>query len=147
MEVPASLAVATFDKILQRGDIIHFKCTFEDDGTTKNKFAVVLNVTLPDDPILFALASTATAAHESPLYAGVLIRVPVGTYTCFSKPTVFSFRKIHKETLDEMRSQFARKELTRVGKLLQVHLDQANKMIENSVLIEGWRRNRCRVPT
>jgi hypothetical protein len=151
MEIPASLATMAFDGILKRGDIIHFKCGLDDgDGKRvyRNKFAVILNASLPEDPVLCALATSQVAFYNSTTqWDNNIIRIPAGTYSFLPKDTVISFRAIRAESLDELRKQYASKELTIVGKLSMVHVDHANRIIENSVLIEGWKQKRCTPPS
>jgi hypothetical protein len=114
----------------------------------KNKFAIILNVTCPDDPMLFALATSNVGFYQSTsMWDAHIIRVAIGTYKFLTKDTVLSFRQIHKESLEELRKQYSEKELTLVGDLLRVHMDQVDKIIASSVLIEGWKKKRCTVPS
>jgi hypothetical protein len=147
VEIPASLAVAAFDGLLRRGVIIHYRCRFVDgEGRVdvRDKFAVILNVTLPEDPILCALFTSQTGTYTgTTLYDRDIIRIAVGTYPFFTKDTVLSFRAVREEDLDGLRKQYANKQLKIVGDLLKVHLDETNAIIERSLLIEGWKVARC----
>lgn len=150
MEIPASLAVVAFDGIIERGQIIHFVCTFVDQKGQpfqKNKFAVVLNATLPDDPILYALTTSQVDLYSrTTMFDHSIIRMPAGTYQFFAKDTVLSFREVRQVDLDELRKQYSEKRLTIVGRLHKVHEDQMNTIITSSLLIERWKVKRCSPP-
>lgn len=149
MELPSSLAVAAFDHLLVRGQIIHLECTFRGhDGAIfqRSKFAVVLNATLPDDPVFAALATSKVAHYsKTKLFTDDVIAIPAGSYAFLSKDTIISLRSLHQFDIDELRKQYAAKTLTIVGKLHKVHLDQVDTILQKSLLIERWKLKRCSV--
>lgn len=147
VEIPAHLAAAAFDGLVKRGQIIHFAHTFDGETVPRNKFAVLLNWTVPDDPAYFAFTTSKLDHYnKTSAYDRDIIRVPIGTYPFFTKDTIINFRELHEVPFDELRKQYTDGRLKIVGPLLKVHEDHANRILTESLVIEGRKTRRCLPP-
>lgn len=136
MDLPAHLLEGTFESFLKRGAIIRFWVAPEDlkdnnwpDG--KPKYAVVLNVNCAEAEILYVF----TTSQDHPAFKRfehVLIRVPVGTYDCFTLDTIISFREIGMVRLEKLQQQYGEKKMTFCGTLSPAHVEHMDTIIKIS---------------
>jgi hypothetical protein len=113
-----------FDKELRRGVVLRYLEKKLDDPNreTRWKYAVVVNLVLPGDPILYFRSTSKPDFYASGEYDRYILRVPAGTYPFLSKDSVFDMKSVEKKPLQVFRDLHASGACKCVGALNEEHL-------------------------
>lgn len=113
-----------FDLELRRGAVLYYLETKLDDPrrTTRWKYAVVVNLILPADPILFFRSTSNPDYYANGEYDTQILRVPIGTYAFLPKDSVFDMKSVERKPTQVFRDLYATSRCKCVGDLSEEHL-------------------------
>jgi hypothetical protein len=115
-------------------------------GGVKQKYCVVLNARLPDDPIFYAHSTTRLRTYESGEWDVDILRIPAGSYSFFSEETVLNLRSIKNKRVAELRTLMDRRQLFVCGDLSEAHMRELNTKIRCSSLLSPAQISKVALP-
>ncbi len=143
----SSLAVGLgelyFNQRYKPGSILKFNMECDDPNRdTRYKFGIVLNKNTEEDEALLAITTTNHKFFDTGRFEDDILRIGVGEYPCFDKPTIISLREIRSEPVARLKTLCISKQLTFHGELTEVDLTVIKEKIIHSKVIEGKYKKR-----
>lgn len=139
----AALGDVCFQQQYKRGVILRFEMECDDPNReTRHKFGVVLNKDASEAEALLAITTTNHAFFASGYFENDILRIDVGDYPCFVKPTILSLREIRPEPIEHLKQLCRSGQLTFHGQITEEDLAVILQKITNSKLIEGKYKKR-----
>jgi len=135
--IAAALGDRYFAEHFRRGAIMRFIMECDDPNVeTKYKYGVVLNLDKGDDEVLLAITTSQLEAYEGGRFEDEILRIPVGTYDCFTKETVLSLRAIRPEPTARLKELANSGQLTFYGNVSSDDLSLIEQKLIRSRVIE-----------
>jgi hypothetical protein len=138
LRLPPEALKKLFYARLKRGSIIKAPTEFQDTGTTKDKYLVLVSADKGDDPLYFFISSSQLAYYERhPALKSDALFIDPGTLDCFPARTVINCREIYpvdRGNLDDL-AEVGR--VTVVGDLPEALLSQLDRIVAQSKLISA----------
>ena len=132
IDVPASISDNIFDGELKRGTVIRTQYQFP-DGSTRNKYLIVLNQNVSGPTIIFVFTTSRTEFYKKyPQFNLDILALPAGTVPFFAKETVIDCRQVHKLSRDRLKGNFQEGLLQFAGELSFEHLSRIDGIIRRS---------------
>lgn len=139
MKLPSDWLHSKFDGYIKRGGIIRFHAADlqdPDHPDGKNKFAVILNATLPATEILYVFTTSKVAFYDKhKQFEPAIIRIKAGVYACFPLDTIIPFRHVHNIDVGKLKAQYAAQNLTFCEELSPQHIAQMDSIIATGLFI------------
>jgi hypothetical protein len=140
---PPELIDLLFQGKFKRGAIIRFNMECDDPARDfRFKFGVILNKNITEDDALLAITTSNLQPFASGYLEGDILRIDVGSYPCFDKPTILSLREVKPKSVAELKILCQNKQMTFEGDLLAEDMAQVEQKILHSKLIEGKYKKR-----
>ena len=137
IDVPADISDNIFDRELKRGTVIRTQYQFP-DGSTRNKYLIVLNHNISGPTIIFVFTTSRTEFYKKyPQFNPDILTLPVGAVSFFIKETVIDCRQVHKLSRDQLKRNFQEGLLQFAGELSANHLTRVDQIIRKSRFISS----------
>lgn len=141
--IAGTLGDLYFNQQYKRGAILRFNMQCDDPNRdTRYKFGVVLNKNTGEDEALLAITTTNQGPFASGRSEDDILRIDVGTYPCFDRPTILNLREIRPEPIVDLRALCSSGQLTFHGAMTPGDLEVVDQKIIRSRLIEGKYKKR-----
>lgn len=135
IDVPPKACDSVFEKEFQRGCILKTKVAFS-DGSSKNKYIVILNKSTQDEQAIFFVTTSQLDFYDKhPHFNTDIIRIKPGEMEFFPKETVINCRKLEKSPREQLKKRYASGMLKFVGILPEDTLKQIDEIVRNSRFI------------
>jgi len=132
-----------FSQHYKRGAILKFNMECDDPNQEmRYKFGIVLNKNIEEDEALLAITTSKHKHFETGRFEDDILRIGVGEYPCFDKPTIINLRVIRPEPVAHLKALCTSRQLTFHGELTQVDLTVIEQKIIHSKIIEGRYKKR-----
>lgn len=137
IDVPASISDNIFERELKRGTVIRTQYRFP-DGSTRNKYLIVLNRNVGGPTIIFVLTTSQMEFYKKyPQFNPDILVLSAGTVSFFAKETVIDCRQVHKLSRDQLKRNFQGGLLQFAGVLPFEHLTGLDRIIRRSRFISS----------
>ena len=135
IDVPAGVSDDVFDRELKRGTVIRTQYRFP-DGSTRNKYLIVLNHNVSGPAIIFVFTTSRTEFYKKyPQFNLDILALPAGTVSFFAKETVIDCRQVHKLSRNQLKRNFQEGLLQFAGELSASYLTKVDQIIRKSRFI------------
>jgi len=136
VDLPADLTDFAFDAKFKKGMVAKVEGFVFADGTTRDKYIVVLNRDASASQAIFFLTTSKTEFYKTNTIAQTnAVVVPPGKVSFFPLETVVNCREAHSMKRVDMKKKFGDHQLTFKGHLPDDVLLQIEAVVSKSILI------------